>query len=147
MSDICMICEKHPRLEDFTGEALANRGGFLLTHFPVLDGEKATRGHLLIETKRHITELTDLNFEEAAALGMLIRDGAEAIREVCGAEHVYLFRINDKVKHLHFHLVPRYAETPREVWGQKIMDWRENPNKISLYEVKILSEKLRSLLE
>jgi diadenosine tetraphosphate (Ap4A) HIT family hydrolase len=147
MSDICMICDKHSRLEDFTGLTLADRGGFLLTHFPVLDGERATRGHLLIETKRHITDLTELNFEEAAALGTLIRDGAEAIREICGAEHVYLFRINDQVKHLHFHLVPRYPQTPREVWGQKIMSWTENPNKISLSEVKLISEELRSVLE
>lgn len=132
----CFICRKHKNLDRFTGEVLAERGGLILTHFPKLDDERTVRGHLLIEPKRHITDFTELNEEEASALGPLIREGSTRVKSELGAEHVYVFRINDKVPHLHFHLVPRYPGTPKEYWGYKITQYPDAPVLKTLDEIK-----------
>ncbi len=139
----CMICQKHKNILDFTGEVILEKGGWVLTHFPFIDGQKATKGYLLIETRRHIENLTDMNAQEAAALGELICEGSQLLKFRMNAEHVYVFRINDKVPHLHFHLVPRYPNTPKEFWGFKISEWSGTP-KISLDEIQEVSKFLKS---
>lgn len=139
----CIICDKHNDFLKYTGEVILERGGWAVTHFPFVDGQKATKGYLLIETKRHIQEFTEMNESEALALGELIAAGTKLIKEKMGAEHVYLFRINDKVPHLHLHLVPRYPGTPREFWGFKISEWTGNP-KIGLNEIHDVAKNLKS---
>ena len=131
----CFICKKHTSLLDYTAKAIAHDGGLTLSHFPIIDGELATKGHLLIEPTRHIEDLSEMNTNEAAALGKLISKGTTLIKEKFGAEHVYLFRINDKVAHLHFHLIPRYKNTPKEYWGLEIMKYPGAP-KLTLEEIK-----------
>lgn len=137
----CMVCRKHEDVHSVTGEIILEKGGWVLTHFPFVDGQKATKGYLLIETRRHIQDLTEMNTEESQALGQLIHDGAELIKSNMGAEHVYVFRINDKVQHLHFHLAPRYPGTPKEFWGFKISEWPETP-RVGLDEIQKISRQL-----
>lgn len=141
----CFICDKHSELSRYTGPLIAGAGGLWLTHFPIIDGAAATRGHLLIEPKRHITELGEMSPDEMSALGPLIAQTSRLLRAELGAElgaeHVYLFRINDLVAHLHFHLLPRYPGTPREHWGQKLMDWKEAP-RIEHQEIQAVSQQL-----
>jgi len=136
-----MICQKHEDFHSVTGDVIVEKGGWVVTHFPFIDGQKAIKGYLLIEPRRHILDLTEMNKEEALTLGELIRDGAELIKSKMGAEHVYVFRINDKVPHLHFHLAPRYSGTPKEYWGFKISEWPEAP-KVGLEEIQKISRKL-----
>jgi len=132
---VCAICDKHKDLAKYTGPAIFDDGGWLVTHFPKVETEKATLGHLLIECKRHILDLAELNDEEAATLGRLIRDGADLIKTKTKAEHVYCFRINDKTPHLHFHLIPRYPDTPKEFWGTNIMACTTSPKLATLEEI------------
>lgn len=138
----CFICKKHKTPEEYIGQIITEKNNVVVTHFPFLPDEKATSGHLIIEPRRHITELSDMNDQEAQALGLLIRSAAKAIKSQLGAEHVYVFRINDKVAHLHFHLVPRYPGTPKEFWGLKIMEWPERPI-VNLQEIYKISESLK----
>jgi histidine triad (HIT) family protein len=133
---------KHQRLHELAGSPLAESGGLVLSHFPLIDSAPPTKGHLLIEPLRHITDITEMNEAECLALGPLVQKASKLIRSFLGAEHVYLFRINDKVPHLHFHLVPRYANTPKDFWGPSIMNWTGS-EKISLQEVQHLSEILK----
>ncbi len=138
----CFICNKHRALAEFTGPVIREQGGLVLTHFPDIPDEKATRGHLIIEPRRHICDFSEMNDAEADALGRMIRDGSALIRKHVGAEHVYLYRINDKVSHLHFHLIPRYPNTPREFWGLNIMKYEVSP-KIKLAEIVALAKAMR----
>ena len=39
------------------------------------------------------------------------------------AEHVYVVRIGDKTPHVHFHFVPRFPGTPRDVWQATLWQW------------------------
>ena len=136
----CFICNKHKDLSP-CGGIILEKGGLVLSHFPDSPTERATKGHLLIEPWRHITDLSEMNDAEASALGNLIRNGVDGIKKL-GAEHVYLFRINDMVAHLHIHLVPRYPGTPKEFWGRKIMDWPER-NAIGELEIQSVAHKLK----
>lgn len=137
----CSICSKHKDLAKFTGPIIREIGGLVLTHFPDVPDEKATQGHLIVEPERHITDYSEMNAGEAAALGIMIQEGSRLIREHTEAEHVYLFRINDKVAHLHFHLVPRYPDTPREFWGPNIMKYSDSP-KLKLPEIVQLVKRM-----
>jgi histidine triad (HIT) family protein len=139
----CLICRKHVEPSRYTGPAILEEGGLRLSHFPVLDGAPATRGHLLIEPTRHVCDLSEMSEAEARALGVLVARGCALLKERLGAEHVYLFRINDQVAHLHFHLVPRYPGTPRENWGLKLFDWAGAP-KIDLDQVKAVCAQLQT---
>lgn len=153
----CTICEKHRKFKSSgltrfdadlgvgqdCGAVVAHRGGWFLTHFPRLDDEPTGRGHLLIEPQRHILDLSDMNSEEAAALGELMSLGASLLKSELGAEHVYVQRINDKVPHLHFHLISRFSETPREFWGLKLTSWPDRP-KASPSEVQSAAQRLRT---
>lgn len=143
---MCVICIKHRDLLKHTGEPVAERGGLMLSHFAEIEGEPATKGHLLIEPTRHIEDLSEMNEGEAEALGLLIREGARVVCEKLGAEHVYVYRINDKTAHLHFHLIPRYPDTPRDFWGARIMEYAGAP-KIYLRDIQELSSQLKELVQ
>ena len=140
----CPVCEKHKNLSAHTGPAILEQDGWLVTHFPKseTETEKATHGHLLIEPRRHIQDLSEMNEDEAQALGVLIREGAKRICERTSAEHVYCFRINDKVAHLHFHLIPRYPNTPKEFWGINIMACTTSPKLSTLDEIQVAARDL-----
>jgi len=142
----CSICLKHRDFELVTGAVIAQLHGVTMTHFPVGDDNLPTRAHLLIEPQRHIIDLSDLKDDEAVALGLLIQKGVRVLKAELGVEHVYAFRINDKTAHVHFHLIPRYADTPKEYWGLKIMEY-PNRQKIHIGEVKELSVALKSAVD
>ncbi len=120
-------------------------GGLCLSHFPFVESEPATEGRLLIEPKRHIRFFEDMNVDELQAFGHVISEGEKRLKKVLKAEHVYLFRINDKVQHLHFHLVPRFADTPKEFYGPAILKWIRHGKSLSLNAIQDLAEKLKTL--
>jgi histidine triad (HIT) family protein len=142
----CKICDKHKRHEKKASpDFIAERGGWRLFHYPQEPGERVIRGHLLLETDRHIEDLAELTEEEAAAMGTFVRDIVGVQRGHLEAEHVYMFRINDKVPHLHVHLIPRYKLTPKQFWGTNITNWSEGP-RVGVDSAKVLVEKLRTLI-
>jgi histidine triad (HIT) family protein len=134
----CMICDKHKDLASATGGALFEKNGVTASHFPIIDNQPAIRGHILIEPTRHVVEASDLTEDEAMATGLLIRNSIALLKSKLGAEHAYVFRINDKVPHFHVHVVPRFAGTPTEFWGHKITEWN-GAAKLGLEEIKALT--------
>ena len=141
----CPICVKHQTLPEHTGDVIEERGGLTLTHFPFLKDEPATKGRLVVEPKRHVEDFSDLSEEEAAALGLLIKSGIMRLTIGLHAEHVYVFRINDKVAHLHFHLVPRFPGVPKDFRGLKILDWPQ-AERVTLTEIKRITQILKGVL-
>ena len=134
----CVICQKYSS----QSLIIAELDGITLTHLlPSPDGF-AMRGRLVIEPKRHVVAPEDLSPQEFSQMGMLLQKGMTLLKNALGAEHVYFFRINDQVPHFHFHLVPRYPETPKDFWGLKIIDWPKYP-KANVAEINELSELLR----
>lgn len=67
-----------------------------------------SKGHTQIIFKRHYHELAEVKSDDAAKLGALMPVIAQAIKQGLGAEMVYVACIAEEVRHVHFHLVPRY---------------------------------------
>lgn len=118
----CYVCAKQA-----TGEGMVARDelifvGHVLPDAPGTDG-RVYLGHLVVEPRRHVPGLADLTRDEAAALGQWAARAARALR----AEHVYSSVVGHQVDHLHLHLVPRYADTPREYWWPRLDEWPDAP--------------------
>ncbi|MDC0711185.1 HIT family protein [Stigmatella sp. ncwal1] len=88
-------------------------------------GPSPLPGWLVISSERHVRAWYELDEEAARELGPLAARVMRAQREVLGAEHAYAFAIGDVLRHFHLHLVPRFAQTPRRLWGRGAFDATE----------------------
>ena len=78
-------------------------------------------------------------------MGLLITRISKALTEIEKVEHIYLFVLGHNVPHLHFHLIPRYPNTPRKWWGIHLDEWPEAPRG-GLKEVGLLCDRIRAHL-
>jgi diadenosine tetraphosphate (Ap4A) HIT family hydrolase len=100
----CQICEKHkmdlsPIFED---------EDWMVTHGPF---SSQILGYLYIEPKRHVENWTDFTDNELSKVGPLIKGLEKAIKQVLNIDRVYVVTISEAVRHLHFHIIPRSAES------------------------------------
>jgi diadenosine tetraphosphate (Ap4A) HIT family hydrolase len=106
---------------------------------------QAYLGYLIVEPKRHVEGLQNLNKQESESLGVLITRLSKALTAIEKVEHVYLFVLGHHTSHLHFHLVPRYANTPKKWWGIHLDEWPEAPRG-GFAEISFLCDRLRIYL-
>ena len=59
-----------------------------------------------LEPKRHVPHITDLDGAEAASFGPALARCTRTLREVTGADVVYVYIFGDGIPHLHVHLAP-----------------------------------------
>lgn len=155
----CAVCQRHQEVlknsefvsTQLPGGIIFQDQNVLVAHFPVLNPQAAQDpnakldihlGHLIIELKRHIESLPEMTPEEAQSVSHAMLFLSQKIETQTNANHTYFFRIGDITKHLHFHLVPRYPDTPKEIWGVYIFQNPKGP-KASLEDILELSKKLR----
>lgn len=67
-----------------------------------------SRGHTQIIFKRHYHELSAVDPDDSARMGALVPRLSAAIKNGLGAQMIYVACIAEEVRHVHFHLVPRY---------------------------------------
>ncbi len=67
-------------------------------------------GFAYLEPKRHITDVTKLDGEEARTLGVVLGRSANVLRETTHADLVYLYVFGGTIPHLHFHLAPHVRD-------------------------------------
>jgi len=84
-------------------------------------------GHLLLVPRRHIESPAALTTEEAQRVGLWLALGSRILETEQHAEHVYLLRLGDGWRHLHYHFVPRYPGTPEDYRGLEVRDWEGVP--------------------
>ncbi len=127
MSDSCPFCSlPEERLVDANDLAVVVRDGF-----PV------SKGHSLVIPRRHVGSWFDVTPEEQRALLELLGRARRQLDGECSPDG-YNIGINDgpaagqTVRHLHIHLIPRYAgdtEDPRGgvrwVFPHKAAYWKE----------------------
>lgn len=63
-------------------------------------------GFAYLEPKRHVPHVTDLDGAEAATFGAVLARCTRVLREVTGADVVYVYIFGDGIPHLHVHLAP-----------------------------------------
>jgi len=79
-----------------------------------LDINPANIGHILVTPKRHTEFFTDLRDEEAKKIIVAMKNLANTVVKVVGAEGFNILQSNGKiagqeVPHVHFHIIPRFS--------------------------------------
>lgn len=123
----CFICKKHAGHIQTSGIPIYEDEYVYVGHIDQ-SGNPTYLGHLMIDLKRHVPTLGDMNMEEAKAFGVIMARVSKALMECEEAEHIYSLVSGNAVPHLHMHLVPRYPNTPKQYWGPNaVYDWEEAP--------------------
>jgi histidine triad (HIT) family protein len=122
----CFICRKHRGEIEISGGAIYEDELLYVGHISSDSGE-AYLGYLIVDLKRHVPGLAELQDDESAAVGRMLTRVSRALKACVGAEHIYSFVLGDHVPHLHIHLIPRYPNTPSSFWGFKISGWPDAP--------------------
>jgi diadenosine tetraphosphate (Ap4A) HIT family hydrolase len=79
-------------------------------------------GWVMLLARRHSDGwLWDLNECESSSYGRHLRDISATIKQVTGAERVYLIALGENTLHYHCLLIPRYADTPVEMRGAALL--------------------------
>lgn len=81
------------------------------------------RGYVVVQSRRHVRGLYDLDAAEAAALGPLLIRLQRAQKSALGAEHAYAFVLGDRVHHFHAHVVPQFPDTPPHLRGGRLFQY------------------------
>ena len=105
--------------------------------------EQTYKGRCNVVFKEHKSEITDLTEEEAAAFIKDIRKVAVAIQKTFNPNKINYGAFADTMKHLHFHVVPKYEGGPS--WG-KTFDMNPGTVLLSNEEYSQLITKINSNL-
>lgn len=92
------------------GGVILDDGLWFVSHHT---GRFTDPGELIVKTRRHCESLGDLTAAEADSLGAILRAAVGALERVVVAERIYAVSFNERVRHLHFLLLPRTADMPR----------------------------------
>ncbi len=106
----CSACAEMAGDRSAPGGVIVDDGLWYISHHT---GPYTDPGELIVKTRRHRESLAELTPEEAQALGPLLRAAVRALERVVVAERIYAVSFNERVRHVHFLLLPRTAAMPR----------------------------------
>jgi diadenosine tetraphosphate (Ap4A) HIT family hydrolase len=105
----CSACDEIAGHIHAPGGVIFDDGLWFLSHHT---GPFTDPGELILKTRRHCESLAELTEPEAAALGRILKDAISAMDRVVAAERIYAVSFNERVRHVHFLLLPRTADMP-----------------------------------
>jgi len=146
MSADCIICGKHKRDNPSVGGSIYEDDYVYLSHYPLDETGQAHLGHLILEPKRHITGMEELNEQEQLSLIKTLTNAHHALKKVVNVDRIYTFSIGEQARHLHFHLIPRYDSTPKEFYGTRLMEYTGDRTSDEA-KVKDLSVRIKSMID
>ncbi|MBM7583724.1 diadenosine tetraphosphate (Ap4A) HIT family hydrolase [Bacillus pakistanensis] len=146
MGEACFICDKHLWNIETTGPTIYE-DEYVYVGPIDKDGRPSYLGHLMIDLKRHVPTLADMNMEEAKPIRMTIVRVSKALVHSENGEHIYSLVSGNSVPHLHMHIVPRYPSTPKEYWGpMSVYDWPDAPMDYNTEIIEICN-RVKSYIE
>lgn len=105
----CSVCDEVAGRTSAPGGPIYDDGFWLVSHHT---GPYTDPGELIVKLRRHCESMADLSPAEAAALGPVLRAAVDAIQRVVRPERVYVASYGERVRHLHFFLLPRTTALP-----------------------------------
>ena len=109
-ADMCSACAEIAGELSAPGGIILDDGLWFISHHT---GPYTDPGELIAKTRRHCESLSELTAAEAAALGPLLRACVGALTNVVVSERIYAVSFNERVRHVHFLVLPRTAAMPR----------------------------------
>ena len=106
----CAACAEIAGEISAPGGVILDDGYWFVSHHT---GAFTDPGELIVKSRRHCESLAELTAAEAEALGPVLRAAVKALEQVVGAERIYAMSFNERIRHLHFLLLPRTADIPR----------------------------------
>jgi diadenosine tetraphosphate (Ap4A) HIT family hydrolase len=110
----------------------------------------ALPGWLVLVARRHIEAIDELSEDEAAELGILIRQVSAALKQVTGCVKTYViqFAEAEEYPHVHFHIIPRMANQPEEYKSTKIFGYLGVPEeeRVSEKQMTEIAVQVQSIL-
>ena len=80
-----------------------------------LDPNQTYRGHVIVVAKGHHEDIAIMPAEQSAGLYADMTRVAAAVRRACKADHMNYLSLGNMVRHVHWHIYPRYRDDPS--WG------------------------------
>ena len=105
----CAACAEVAGHVSAPGGVILDDGLWFVSHHT---GPFTDPGELIVKTRRHCESLADLTPAEARALGPILHTAVQALERAVVAERIYAVSFNERLRHLHFLLLPRTAEMP-----------------------------------
>lgn len=106
------------------------------------------KGWLVLVTKRHVEALHELNEEEFIELGEICSKTTKILHEFLNCEKEYSMCLAEveHFNHIHFHIVPKPKDLPKEFWGAKVFAMLKVDEKdaIPKEEIKEFCEHLKN---
>jgi diadenosine tetraphosphate (Ap4A) HIT family hydrolase len=106
----CSACAEITGEISAPGGVIYDDGWWFVSHHT---GPYTDPGELIVKTRRHCESLAELTPEEAKALGPVLHAAVQAIDRVVVAERIYAVSFNERLRHVHFLLLPRTSAMPR----------------------------------
>ena len=106
----CSACAEVAGEVTAPGGVILDNGLWFVSHHA---GQFTDPGELIVKTRRHCESLAELTLEEAESLGPVLHSATQALERVVSAERIYAVSFNERVRHVHFLLLPRTAAMPR----------------------------------
>jgi diadenosine tetraphosphate (Ap4A) HIT family hydrolase len=109
-TDYCPACAEISGEVTAPGGVIFDDGQWYVSHHT---GTFTDPGELIVKTRRHCESLADLTEAEAGSLGPILRAGVRALeRVVPDVERIYVMSFNERMRHVHFLLLPRTGGMP-----------------------------------
>jgi diadenosine tetraphosphate (Ap4A) HIT family hydrolase len=106
----CSACAEVAGDVPAPGGVIVDDGLWYVSHHT---GPFTDPGELIVKTRRHCESLAELTPAEAEALGPVLRAGVSALERIVVAERIYAVSFNERIRHVHFLLLPRTPTMPR----------------------------------
>jgi len=108
-NDDCPVCAELAGRIAAPGGAVYRNAWWEVAHHT---GAHTDPGELIVKARRHVESMSGLTEDEAASLGPVLRAAVTVIERVVRPERVYVASYGERVRHLHFFLLPRTASLP-----------------------------------
>ena len=103
-------------------------------------------GFCRVILNRHMAEMTDLLPQERSRLMMTVMKVEQALRDLLHPDKINLAALGNVVPHVHWHVIPRFADDPHfpnPIWGERV---RESQRLTPTDLKPRLAETLRELM-
>lgn len=110
----------------------------------------ALPGWMVLVLRRHIEAVHELTENEAAELGLLIRQVSMALKKTTGCRKTYVMQLaeHEDHPHVHFHVIPRMPDQPEDRHSTKIFGYLGVPEeaRVTVETMNTLAAQIQHLL-
>jgi diadenosine tetraphosphate (Ap4A) HIT family hydrolase len=141
LGQACVICSRQSLGGSAEGEVVYMDESWVVRH----SSETNLLGYLLVESRRHILDLSQADACQASTYGPLLSSVMKAMRAVLPCERIYTFTLAEAVPHFHVHVIPRTATLPKAFRGRGILSYPLQPGPDKNLTAEICARLRRAL--